>query len=289
MVEELNINLEKIKVFVIVGQVKDLKVASAILHKDITNIVRNLKALERALNVKLYNRSSNKIELTDEGKIMFLDYEEAYNTIILAGKKRHQRQDINSGKLSIGISSNLDASLLNNLILEFKKKYPKVIIKIQNIDIAEIYDSLKQYHYDFIITDELKEISRVSLYEFKLDLCLAYSKKYTKDSISKISDLEGKDLIVPSSSKTERIILNNELKKANISCNIALESSDYKTSLEFAENSLGIALVPVDYLKNKKMNSLNILIKKNLFLYFIDYKISPTTELFLNELKKYYE
>ena len=124
------------------------------------------------------------------------------------------------------------------------------------------------------------------MYNLDLDLCLAYKKTYFKDYLREIADLKNETIIAPSKSKNESILLAKEFKKANIPLNIAIESSSYKTSLNYAKSGLGVALIPIAYTNKESVEVIPLKIKKSLFLYFIDNTISPTTEVFLKDLKE---
>ena len=173
-------NLNLIRTFVVVGQSKDLKTAASKLELDISDVSRNITALEKLFQQKLVVRNKKNIELTEQGKILFEDYEKAYNLIFLAEKNLLQSQSLNSAKISIGIEYNLEMDLLNTKIQEFKEKYPNVIFKVINLPINNLFEKLEQYSLDFVIGESFEnkrksvEISELDIFEE--EYCLAYLK-----------------------------------------------------------------------------------------------------------------
>ena len=156
MLNTQSMNLDLIRTFVIVGQSKDLSDASSKLKIDKSNVSRHIKALEGLMGTKLIKKNSkNYIELTEDGKLLFEGYEKAYNLLFLTEKSFRQNKDLNSGKISIGISSDLEISLLNDKIISFKDKYPDTSFKIINLPSKELYEKLIHYNIDFVIDENL--------------------------------------------------------------------------------------------------------------------------------------
>ena len=152
MLNTQSMNLDLIRTFVIVGQSKDLSDASSKLKIDKSNVSRHIKALEGLMGTKLIKKNSkNYIELTEDGKLLFEGYEKAYNLLFLTEKSFRQNKNLNSGKISIGISSDLEISLLNDKIISFKDKYPDTSFKIINLPSKELYEKLIHYSQYFLL------------------------------------------------------------------------------------------------------------------------------------------
>ena len=108
MLNTQSMNLDLIRTFVIVGQSKDYNDAASKLKIDATNVSRHIKALEQLMGTKLINKNAkNYIELTEDVQILFDGYEKAYNLLFITEKTYLQIKDLNSGKISIGISADI--------------------------------------------------------------------------------------------------------------------------------------------------------------------------------------
>ena len=102
-----------------------------------------LKALERELGVELLERSSRHIALTDAGRIL---YEKAKDIL------RLQDDVINEiaaylqgdrGTLSIGITSDQSDILINDILIEFHKTNPEMVIELYEASSEEMAELLK--------------------------------------------------------------------------------------------------------------------------------------------------
>ena len=287
MLNTQSMNLDLIRTFVIVGQSKDLSDASSKLKIDKSNVSRHIKALEGLMGTKLIKKNSkNYIELTEDGKLLFDGFEKAYNLIFLTEKSFRQSKDLNAGKISIGISSNLESNILNSKIEAFKKFYPATSFKIINLPSKELYEKLIHYNIDFVI-DESIDFQRsngiVSSKIYEENFVLGYSdKKYKLDNLN---DLENAPLILPVRNNEERILFEKLLDKNNISKNLSIETSNYNSSIDFALKGLGVALVPKEMETTDDLKYLNIDLQKNINISYVSENLSPSSREFLNQFK----
>ena len=287
MLNTQSMNLDLIRTFVIVGQSKDLSDASSKLKIDKSNVSRHIKALEGLMGTKLIKKNSkNYIELTEDGKLLFDGFEKAYNLIFLTEKSFRQSKDLNAGKISIGISSNLESNILNSKIEAFKKFYPATSFKIINLPSKELYEKLIHYNIDFVI-DESVDFQRsngiVSSKIYEENFVLGYSdKKYKLDNLN---DLENAPLILPVRNNEERILFEKLLDKNNISKNLSIETSNYNSSIDFALKGLGVALVPKEMETKDDLKYLNIDLQKNINISYVSENLSPSSREFLNQFK----
>ncbi len=282
-----SMNLDLIRTFVIVGQSRDLTEAALKLKLDKSNISRHIKSLESLMGTKLFKKNSrNCIELTEDGKKLFDGYEKAYNLLFITEKSYRQEKDLNNGKITIGISSDNETLLLNKNIVKFKEKYPNTIFKIINLPSKELYDKLSHYAIDFVIDEKIdsqKSSGIVSYDVFTEQYCLCYLE--SKYSISNIKDLKEYPLILPVRSKEERNSFDTLLENEKINSKLSIETSNYISSLHFAKEGLGVALVPKRVAINNNLEVFDIDLHKNIVISYVEENLSPSSKEFLKYLK----
>lgn len=279
-------NLNLVRTFVIVGQSKDLNDAAHKLDIDRTNVSRHIVALESIYETKLLNNDSKTFELTEDGKKLFDDYEKAYNLMFAAEKNFRQGKSLNTGRLTIGFSSDVDPNFVNRKIELFKKKYPNVVIKILVLPTQDLYDKLAQFYMDFIIDTPIDSIQKVKNIEMKElgkePFCIAYSKNLYNLKIESIKDLDSLPLILPISAKKERSEFDKILEKEEINKNISLEVDDYHFALEYAKSGLGFALLPKRCVKEELL-SVDIDLIKTISVAYIEKNLCPAAKKLLEE------
>ncbi|MCI8545164.1 MAG: LysR family transcriptional regulator [Bacilli bacterium] len=279
-------NLNLVRTFVIVGQSKDLNDAAHKLDIDRTNVSRHIAALESIYETKLLNNDSKTFELTEDGKKLFDDYEKAYNLMFAAEKNFRQGKSLNTGRLTIGFSSDVDPNFVNRKIELFKKKYPNVVIKILVLPTQDLYDKLAQFYMDFIIDTPIDSIQKVKNIEMKElgkePFCIAYSKKLYNLKIESIKDLDNLPLILPISAKKERSEFDKILEKEEINKNISLEVDDYHFALEYAKSGLGFALLPKRCV-TEELLIVDIDLTKTISVAYIEKNLCPAAKKLLEE------
>lgn len=151
MLNTQSMNLDLIRTFVIVGQSRDYNDAVSKLNMDRSNVSRHIKTLEELMETKLINKNAkNYIELTEDGKVLFDGYEKAYNLLFITEKTYLQNKDLNSGKISIGISSDIESKILIDKIIDFKKKYADTAFKTINLPSKNLVEKLSHYTLGFV-------------------------------------------------------------------------------------------------------------------------------------------
>lgn len=285
MLNTQTMNLDLIRTFVIVGQSKDFNEASSKLSIDHTNVSRHIKALENLMGTKLIKKNSkNYIELTEDGKALFDGYEKAYNLLFITEKTFLQNKDLNSGKISIGIASDVELDLLSSKIANFKKNYFNTAFKIVSLPVKELYEKLSHYNIDFVIDEkiELKKSSGiVNIDLYKEKYCLVYLD--SKYNIAKLSDLDEIPLILPVSSKGERKLFENLLQQNGVTRNLSVETSNYIASIDYAKKGLGVALIPQRLAKDIALKQFNIDLSKQIAISYVEENLSPSSKAFLKE------
>lgn len=283
-----SMNLDLIRTFVIVCQSKDYNDAASKLSIDATNVSRHIKTLESLMGTKLINKNSkNYIELTEDGKTLFDGYEKAYNLLFITEKTFKQNKDLNSGKIAIGISADMELDILNDKIEIFKQSYPDSAFKIINLSTKDLFEKLYHYNVDFVIDekiDTIKKSSGIKMIDlFKEEYCLAYSK--AKFKINDIKDIDGMQLILPISAKKERKLFEELLSKNKISRKLSIETASYKSAIDYAKRGLGIALLPINLANKTDLNILNINLSKDISISYIEENLSPSSKEFLKLFK----
>ena len=142
---------------------------------------------------------------------------------------------------------------------------------------------------DFVIdekVDNVKKSSGIKMIDiFKEEYCLAYSKDKF-DDIKDIKDVEGMQLILPISAKRERKLFEEFLSKNNISKKLSIETANYRSSVDFANRGLGIALLPIKLAEKTNLNILNINLSKNIAISYVEENLSPSSKEFLKLFQK---
>ena len=205
-----NMELRTLKYFLAVAREANITKAAALLHVTQPTLSRQLMQLEEELGVKLFERGSHSITLTDDGLLL---KRRAGEIISLAEKTAEELSgsDELHGMLDIASGEFKSFSLFSDILCAFKDKNPGVNCRLYSANGDNIKDRLDRGLADIGLLSDPVDISR---YEFlrlpQREIWGAVvhmdSGLYDKEFITP-SDLCSVPLIMP-----QRLMVQNELK-----------------------------------------------------------------------------
>lgn len=98
---------------------------------------QQIKKLEDNLNIKLFNRTKRRVELTNAGQLFLQDAYKILEQVDLATDKLKQSEDGEIGELVLGYSSYSIFDILPMILKEFYKEYPKINLKLRHMATRE--------------------------------------------------------------------------------------------------------------------------------------------------------
>lgn len=135
-------DIKQLKYFYVIAEEGQITSAAKRLHLSQPPLSYQLKNLEDELGVKLVERGSRNIKLTDAGLIL---YKRAKQILSLTKSTVDELKDFNQGTqgtLSIGTVSSSGASLLDSRLSIFHDKYPFINFEIYEGNTYELLEAL---------------------------------------------------------------------------------------------------------------------------------------------------
>lgn len=251
----VNAKTEDIEAFVAVVDTGSFSRASELLGQQVAKVSRAVGRLEGVLNVTLLNRTTRRIELTEEG-LVYLQY--ARDSLNLLERGEEALRLLNqkpSGLLRVDAASPFVLHQITPLIGEFREAYPEIKLDITSHD--NIIDLL-EHKTDIAI--RIGDLSDSNLHAKTLGrsaLHIVASPEYLASSNVDValSSLSKHRLIgFSSSTSLNRWPLSEEIK-----LNFDLKASSGETIRQLCLAGQGIALLShfmvADDLKNGKLVS----------------------------------
>ena len=124
--------LDLYKVFSQVVKSKSFSKAAKELYMTQPAVSQAIMALERELDIRLFNRTPKGVSLTNEGSLLFEYINSAMNLIKLGEEKILEFQNLAIGELKIGVGDTISKYFLVPFLEKFHNKYPNIKFKINN-------------------------------------------------------------------------------------------------------------------------------------------------------------
>jgi len=136
------LNRHHLELFKVVAEKKSFSHASEILHISQPAISQQIQLLEDELSVKLFNRTTRKVSLTEEGKLLYNYAIQICSLFVDAEKSLSDFSGVVKGNLAIGASQTIGEYFLPKFIGSFKELYPLVQITIAIFNTQHIIKSV---------------------------------------------------------------------------------------------------------------------------------------------------
>lgn len=204
-----------------------------------SNISQSVKRLENELGVKLFTRQSNRVTLSEEGRVFYKDARRALRALDDARTHLAELTDEVRGEIRISIRSNRRIATL--AIEEYKRLYPGVQIVVSHGEPRTNVD------YDFIISGDGSlrghNAGRLILTERILLAVDTASHLATFDSVE-VASLSEERFVGFAEGSSLSALTDSICRGAGFIPNVAISTDDPYYVRKYVEMGLGIALVP---------------------------------------------
>ncbi|AZV58911.1 LysR family transcriptional regulator [Clostridium sp. AWRP] len=250
-------DIKQLKYFLAIAKEKNITKAAEKLYMAQPPLSYQLKLLEEELGVKLIERNTHKIQLTDVGKR--LQYR-AEQMLKLMETTEKELKDINEGlqgTLSIGTVPSSGAALLPDRIQKFYKKYPDIDFQIWDGNTHRVLELLKSgiIEIGIIRTPFNGEIfESICLPKESMVAASSNLNWNEKQNYIGMTELANKSLVIDR--RFEDVIVK-ACRKEGFEPKIICRGDDVRSILLWASTGIGTAIVPeaaIGLIPNSNLN-----------------------------------
>jgi len=298
----LPFTLQQLRILKAVATEKNFTKAAEILYLSQPSLSKQIKTLEKNLDIVLINRENNKISLTENGKV-FLQYSE--RILALCEESCRALIDLKNGdrgNLTVGASQTIGTYLMPRVLALFAQNYPQIDLKVQVNSTRLIANNVLNREIDIAVVGgeipkELKQNLTIQHFvEDELSLIISKSHPFAKEKKINKENLYYLNFITLNSNSTIRKFIDNILIQNGIETKqlkIVMQFNSIEGIKTAVSLGLGAAFVSSSAIEKEiELKTIKILkienIKMTRTLSIISnpecYK-SKAFELFYNELR----
>ncbi|NDI34443.1 LysR family transcriptional regulator [Chengkuizengella sediminis] len=231
---------------------KNFSRAAEKLHVAQPSLSQQIAKLEKELNVKLFDRNTNAVELTHAGAVFV---EKAHKVMDLIEQMKNEMEDIShtrKGKLIIGSLPITGSHILPRVLPIFQQNYPGIEIMLIEESSTNLEILTSQGQTDISLLSLPMQESSLTYYPvMEEEIILTVPPKHhlnTKLHHQKkeidIIDLKDEPFVTLKKGQGFRHITIDLCEQAGFTPNIAFESSNIETVQSLVAAGMGIAFVP---------------------------------------------
>nr|YP_010276945.1 lysR transcriptional regulator [Thalassionema bacillare]UHY40468.1 lysR transcriptional regulator [Thalassionema bacillare]UHY40855.1 lysR transcriptional regulator [Thalassionema bacillare]UHY41113.1 lysR transcriptional regulator [Thalassionema bacillare] len=270
----LPFTLQQLRILRAIATEKSFTKAANVLFLSQPYLSRQIKALEKTLDVNLVRRNSQIICLTENGEI-FLQYTE--RILALCEESCRALIDLKNGErgnLGVGASQTIGTYLMPRLLALFAQNNPQIKLKVQVNSTRLISKLIVNRQVDLAVVGgqvpkELKQSLDIEPFvEDELNLIISNSNPFAKQKKIKKEDLYHLNFITLHSTSTIRKFVDNILKKNNIEIEqlkIVMQLNSIEAIKTAVSLGLGVAFVSSSAIEKEiKLQTIKILEIENI-------------------------
>ena len=229
----LPFTLQQLRILKAVATEKNFTKAAQVLHLSQPSLSKQIKRLEKNLDILLINREKNKISLTENGKV-FLQYSE--RILALCEESCRALIDLKNGdrgNLTVGASQTIGTYLMPRVLALFAQNYPQIDLKVQVNSTRLIANNVLKREIDIEVVggeipNELKKNLTINDFvEDELNLIISKSHPFAKKRKINKENLYYLNFITLNSNSTIRKFIDNILIQNGI------ETKELKIIMQF--------------------------------------------------------
>ena len=239
--------------FITIVEEGNITKAAQKLHISQPPLSNQLKALEEELGVKLIERGSRKVTLTDVGNLL---YKRGKDMVNVFESTLNEVEDFKSGiegVLKIGAVSTCNQFIPNELISPYAKQYPKVKFELYEGNTYEVVDMIERGIVDIgVVRTPFNSENLCCLNLRKEPMVVVVNKNGEKFGFEyrekiDLKDLDGKPIVIYR--RYEKLIMD-VLQLNKVKANIYCLNDDSRTTIAWAQAGLAIGIVPKSIIDN---------------------------------------
>lgn len=240
-------DLRHIRAFLAAARIGNFTRAAAELHISQSAFTVQIRQLEDALGVTLFDRSKRRVALTAAGRDVLVPLERVLVDAEAVVVQTRQLTGLRRGIVRIAALPSLAAELLPLTIHEFRQRYPGIMVEIRDVVAESVVESVRREDVDFGVGTRMRmdrEITGSPLLEDRLCAFAPLGHLLARRDSVNLRDLVQHPLILTARDSSVRDILDRALRSEKLLLSPAFEVNHMSTAVGLVRAGLGIAVLP---------------------------------------------
>src|SRR5690606_5299025 len=245
--KRINFNIQELQAFIAVAERSSFRAAAEDMHLSQPALSRRIEKLESTLGVKLLNRSTRHVSLTNVGRV-FLDrarnaLDDLQDAMLGVGDLATQL----SGVVTIACVPSVTYYFLPSVLREFADKHPRIRIRVIDEGANTVLNAVSSGRADFGMNFIGTQESGIQFRPiFTENFVLAVHKSHPLAKSKKIGweALSNERFMTVDKNSGNRLLIEAALAKSGKHTESVIEVSHIMSLLGMVEAGLGVAAIP---------------------------------------------
>jgi DNA-binding transcriptional LysR family regulator len=221
--------------------------AASLLKTSQPAVTRTVKHVEEVLGIKLFDRNTRSVQITDAGKEFAAVAARMLNDLKITLRSMRELSDQRRGQIIISSIMSVANGKLPGLVSAYRLDHPGIELHVRDGVHGTVIEDVRSGAADFGITylDDLPDpFVSVRVGGEAFTVVLPRNHELARKKSLSLSDLKGAPLVsLPSDSRTRRVI-DGAASSAGLTLNHVVTVSQFATMLGFVRAGIGLAIAP---------------------------------------------
>ncbi|MBI3708670.1 MAG: LysR family transcriptional regulator [Proteobacteria bacterium] len=240
-------SIRQLRSFVAIAKAGSFTRAAQMLHVSQPALTVQIRQLEAALKVRLFDRNTRSVHVTRVGSEMVLVFERLLAELDTAVSGANELASIRHGIVRLACLPSLAATILPKAIAAFRVRHPHVEFVLKDGVGGRVIALVKAEAVDFGITAgavDDPELNASVLMRDRMHAVYLSPHPLDRDARITLDALSRHPLILMDEESTVRQIVEQAFREAGRSKTAAIEATYMSTALGMVRAKLGVALLP---------------------------------------------
>ena len=240
-------DIRQLKYFRTVAEEGQISGAAKKLFMAQPSLSQQLKLLEAELEVRLVERGSRRVRLTEAGQLLYERAGQVLDLLQTTATEIKDLQEGHKGTLTIGSIASSGVTLLPGLIKAFHQRYPQVNFQLYEGDTTRILDLLNNGLLEVGIVRSASSFDPdcyswidLSPEPMIVAMHISWDKERLSEALS-LRDLAHQPLLLH---RSNEMMVTDACRQVGFEPHILCKGEDVRSLLVLANDGLGLALVP---------------------------------------------
>ena len=239
-------NFHQLEIFHTVAQRLSITGAATELHLTQPAVSLQIRALEKACGLLLFERGGSQLRLTQAGEALFRCAVSILSTRDEARRLMGELGAATKGKLVLGGNTTGGMYLLPRVVRAFRERYPETEITFQVDHTERLYESALQNVLDMAIVGGPTTDRRFGVEPICADnvvLIASPSHALAARASIALKDLRGEPCVLPQLGSRTRQLVERRLKAGGVTLNVVMQLPGTEAVKKAVEANLAIGFV----------------------------------------------
>ncbi|MPX03676.1 LysR family transcriptional regulator, partial [Moraxella catarrhalis] len=194
----MSVTLRQLKAFLLVAEQNSFTKAAETLCLTQSALSGLIKELEQNLGVKLFDRTTRKLHLSDAGMRLLPQARRVLNEMSVLNEKVNNLKSLHQGHVRLAVSQQLSASTMPKFVAKFCDIHPNIQVTLTDCSVDDVVEHIENLEADLGVAPERvhsDDLQAVVLFSSPFYLVLPATHPFAKKDVLRWTDLLNERLI----------------------------------------------------------------------------------------------